>query len=176
MPVNFLTPTQRQDYGRYASSPSQDDLARFFHLSDNDQALVRIRKGDHNRLGFALQLTTVRFLGTFMEDQGDVPLTVLQTLGRQLAITDPLSCIQEYGESFLERLGLLVDREITERDSRRLADRLRFAKLKQAACLEDLDLHTPRQLDRSLILKLADCQWVAEHLNILITGPTEYTT
>jgi DNA replication protein DnaC len=72
----------------------------------------------------------------------------------------------------MERLGLLVDREITERDSRRLADRLRLAKLKQAACLEDLDLHTPRQLDRALVLKLADCQWAADHLNILITGPT----
>ena len=56
---------------------------------------------------------------------------------------------------FLERVGLPVDREIAERDSRRLADRLRLARLKQAACLEDLDLHTPRQLDRSLILKLA---------------------
>jgi len=72
----------------------------------------------------------------------------------------------------MERLGLLVDREITERENRRLTDRLRLAKLKQAACLEDLDLHTPRQLDRSLILKLADCQWAADHLNILITGPT----
>ena len=61
------------------------------------------------------------------------------------------------------------------RRCRRLADRLRLAKLKQAACLEDLDLHTPRQLDRALVLKLADCQWAADHLNILITGPTEYT-
>lgn len=73
---------------------------------------------------------------------------------------------------FLERLGLLVDREQGERDHRRLTTRLRFAKLKQAASLEDLDLHTPRQLDRALVRKLADCQWVAEHLNILITGPT----
>ncbi len=102
---------------------------------------------------------------------------------RALKLTGMLKALQEQeqmpdigGLGFLERLGLLVDREIAERDSRRLADRLRFAKLKQAACLEDLDLHTPRQLDRSLILKLADCQWVAEHLNILITGPTEYTT
>jgi DNA replication protein DnaC len=74
--------------------------------------------------------------------------------------------------SFLERLGLLVDREIRERDHRRLVTRLRFAKLKQAASLEDLDFHTPRQLDRALVGKLADCHWVAEHLNILITGPT----
>jgi len=98
---------------------------------------------------------------------------------RALKLTGMLKALQEQEQTpdigclgFLERVGLLVDREIAERDSRRLADRLRYAKLKQAACLEDLDLHTPRQLDRPLILKLADCQWVADHLNILITGPT----
>ena len=104
MPVSFLTPTQRQNYGCYASPPSPDALARFFHLSDDDQAWVRVRRGAHNRLGFALQLTTVRFLGTFMENPGDVPLSILQTLGRQLAITDPLPCIREYGESRQYRL------------------------------------------------------------------------
>jgi DNA replication protein DnaC len=74
--------------------------------------------------------------------------------------------------SFLERLGLLLDREISERQNRRLTTRLRAAQLKQQASLEDLDLKTPRQLDRTLIHQLADCHWVAEHLNLLITGPT----
>jgi DNA replication protein DnaC len=74
--------------------------------------------------------------------------------------------------SFLERLALLLDREITERDNRRLATRLRFAKLKQPATLEDLDFHTPRQLDRTLVRSLAACDWVKDHLNVLITGPT----
>ena len=105
MPVNFLTPAQRQDYGRYASTPSQDDLARFFHLSDDDRALAGVRRGAHNRLGFALQLTTVRFLGAFMDDPGDAPLIVLQTLGRQLAIEDPLPRIHEYRESRQEEWG-----------------------------------------------------------------------
>jgi TnpA family transposase len=104
MPVNFLTPTQRQDYGRYASAPSQDDLARFFHLSDDDRALAGVRRGAHNRLGFALQLTTVRFLGTFMDDPSDAPLIVLQTLGRQLAIEDPLPRLHEYRESRQHRV------------------------------------------------------------------------
>lgn len=99
MPVSFLTPAQRQDYGRYAAPPSPDEMARFFHLGDDDLALAWLRRGDHNRLGFALQLTTVRFLGAFLEDPGDVPLAVLQTLGRQLAVTDPSLCVQEYGES-----------------------------------------------------------------------------
>jgi DNA replication protein DnaC len=98
---------------------------------------------------------------------------------RDLKLTGMLKALQEQEQmpdierlSFLERLGLLVDREIQERDNRRLATRLRFAKLKQAASLEDLDLKTPRQLDRALIQQLADCRWVKEHLNILITGPT----
>lgn len=98
---------------------------------------------------------------------------------RALKLTGMLKALQEQEQmpdierlGFLERLGLLVDREQGERDHRRLTTRLRFAKLKQAASLEDLDLHTPRQRDRALVHKLADCQWVAEHLNILITGPT----
>ena len=98
---------------------------------------------------------------------------------RTLQLTGMLKALQEQATlpdieqlSFLERLALLLDREITERDNRRLATRLRFAKLKQPATLEDLDFHTPRQLDRTLVRALATCDWVKDHLNILITGPT----
>ncbi|MBT3336107.1 MAG: ATP-binding protein [Methylococcales bacterium] len=74
--------------------------------------------------------------------------------------------------SFEERLGLLVDREVTERNNRRLESRLRQAKLRQQACIEDMDFKSSRDLDKSLILDLAQCQWVKKQLNILITGPT----
>jgi DNA replication protein DnaC len=74
--------------------------------------------------------------------------------------------------AFEERLGLLVDRELTERENRRLSSRLRRARLKHNAALEDIDYRHPRGLDKSLIQFLATCQWVKEHLNILITGPT----
>ena len=73
---------------------------------------------------------------------------------------------------FEERLGLLADRELTERSNRRLALRLRQAKLRQSAALEDLDTRAPRGLDKALIVLLATCQWIAEHLNCLISGPT----
>jgi DNA replication protein DnaC len=74
--------------------------------------------------------------------------------------------------SFEERLGLLVDIELTERENRRLQTRLRKAKLKHEACLEDIDYQTPRSLDKSLLSQLSLCQWITLHQNILIIGPT----
>ena len=74
--------------------------------------------------------------------------------------------------SFEERLGLLVDREMTEREDRRLKTRLRQAKLKQNACVEEIDYRHPRGLDKSLMRDLIQCQWIKRHLNLLITGPT----
>lgn len=74
--------------------------------------------------------------------------------------------------SFEERLGLLVDREITHRLDRRLKNRLSQAKLKQNACLEDINYQANRGLDKALLQSLQDCKWIKNHLNILITGPT----
>lgn len=74
--------------------------------------------------------------------------------------------------NFEARLGLLVDRELTERENRRLHTRLTKARLRHACCIEDLDFRTPRGLDKTLILALAACVWVTKGINILITGPT----
>lgn len=76
------------------------------------------------------------------------------------------------GLSFEERLGLLIDRELTERENRALATRLRNAKLKQAAAVEDIDYRAPRALDKGLLRDLLNPQWIAAHRNVLITGPT----
>lgn len=73
--------------------------------------------------------------------------------------------------SFEERLSLLIDIELTDRDNRRLQTRLRRAKFKHDACLEDIDYQSPRGLDKSLLATLAHCQWVTSHQNILIVGP-----
>jgi DNA replication protein DnaC len=98
---------------------------------------------------------------------------------QQLKLTGMAHALQEQeavadigSMPFEERLGLMVDRELTERDNRRMQTRLRAAKLKHSTALEDTDFKSPRGLDRSLIMKLADCKWVAEHMNVLITGPT----
>lgn len=74
--------------------------------------------------------------------------------------------------SFEERLGLLVDREMTERENRRLKTRLRKAKLRQNACVEDVDFRHPRKLDKTLFINLADGRWLKEHNNVLLIGPT----
>ena len=87
------------------------------------------------------------------------------------ALAEQLRSPQVEALSFEERLALIVDRELTERHSRQLTNRLRRAKLRHAACVEDIDFRQPRGLDRDLVLSLADGRWIRDHLNLLVTGP-----
>jgi DNA replication protein DnaC len=96
-----------------------------------------------------------------------------------LKLTGMIAALLEQSESteidslaFEERLGLLVDREITYRDNRRMTSRLRRARLRHNACFEDIDYRHPRGLDKALITSMATCEWTRDHLNVLITGPS----
>ncbi|MGH2625299.1 MAG: IS21-like element helper ATPase IstB [Anaerolineales bacterium] len=74
--------------------------------------------------------------------------------------------------SFDERLGLLVDSEWAAREQRKLKRRLRSAKMRYAASIEDVDFKHPRGLDRQQVLSLGNCVWIQSQHNLLITGPT----
>jgi len=98
---------------------------------------------------------------------------------RSLRLTGMLHALEEQMQmpdiadlSFEERLGLMADRESTERENRRLKTRLRQAKLKENAAIEDIDYRTPRGIDKSLLTSLVSCDYVSQHLNCLICGPT----
>jgi DNA replication protein DnaC len=73
---------------------------------------------------------------------------------------------------FEERFGLLVDRESTYREDRRLQRLLKEAHLKTQACVEDIDYAHSRGLERSVMADLSTCSWVQGHQNVLVTGPT----
>jgi len=96
----------------------------------------------------------------------------LRLFGMAKALREQLQNQKANALNFEERLGLLVDREMTERENKRLATRLRAAKLRMSAAIEDIDFRQPRGLDKSLILSLASNKWITEHHNLLIIGPT----
>jgi len=96
----------------------------------------------------------------------------LRLFGMAKAMREQLQNQKATALNFEERLGLLVDREMTERENRRLVTRLKAAKLRLSAAIEDIDFRQPRGLDKSLVLSLASNQWITEHHNLLIIGPT----
>ena len=103
MPVEFLSDDEAAGYGRFPGVLTRPDLDRWFFLADDDRELVAGHRGDHNRLGYAVQLVTARFLGTFLTDLADVPRVVVDYLAVQLNVRDP-SCLKRYGERSKTRL------------------------------------------------------------------------
>jgi DNA replication protein DnaC len=98
---------------------------------------------------------------------------------RELKLYGMLAAIRQQAEqpafhelSFDERLGFLVDREVLDRGNRRITDLLRKARLRQQACVEDIDYHQPRGLEKSRMAALINCDFIRHHQNLLITGPT----
>ena len=97
----------------------------------------------------------------------------------EMKLTGMLSALQQQIDmpelqslTFEDRLGLLIDAEFSERETTQLSKRLKAAKLRQTACLEDLDFKPGRGLDKLLIGQLAECDWIKKNMNIMIVGPT----
>ena len=88
------------------------------------------------------------------------------------AFADQMQCPDITQLTFEERFGLIVDHQMTDLENRRMQSRLKKAKLRLPASLEDLDFKQGRGLDRSTVMSLALNQWVTSHHNILVTGPT----
>jgi DNA replication protein DnaC len=99
-------------------------------------------------------------------------LHTLNLMGMARAFREQLERPDYQALAFEERLGLMVDRELQDRENRRLERNLKSAKLRTSACVEDLDFRHPRGLDRSVVLNLASAQWVDAHHNVPVTGPT----
>ncbi len=99
-------------------------------------------------------------------------LHALRLIGMAKAYTEQEGMTDIGQLSFDQRFGLLVDNEMTERANRSLISRLQYAKLRLNVCMEDLDMRYPRGLDKQLVAQLNSCQWIKEHHNVLLTGPT----
>ncbi|TSD93050.1 DUF4158 domain-containing protein, partial [Skermania sp. ID1734] len=76
VPVEFLSDEQARAFGRFTGIPTREDLDRFAFLDDADLELISRRRSDYSKLGYGLQLVTVRWLGTFLPDPLDVPVAV----------------------------------------------------------------------------------------------------
>src|SRR3972149_5672521 len=99
-------------------------------------------------------------------------LKKLRLLGMAKALENQLNQPQIESMGFEERLGLIIDREVCDRETRKLQTRLRNAVLKQTASIEDIDYRASRGIDKKLIFTLANCQWIKMHRNVLIVGAT----
>lgn len=94
----FISLSDRENLNRFPADIPEDDLIAFFTLSTIDKGLLFNRRGDHNRLGFALQLCTVRYLGYCPDDLVHIPQTVTSYLAKQLDIISPVALMLQYGQ------------------------------------------------------------------------------
>ena len=99
MPVGFLSDSQTREYGRFFGEPTPEQLARYFHLDDTDRAFVAEHRGDHNRLGVAVQLGSLRFLGALLDDPAMAPASAVRFAAHQLSISGSADLMIVYAKS-----------------------------------------------------------------------------
>ena len=121
----IFSDSERERFNSFPLEILFDDVVTFFTLTEQDQNLVRSRRGDHNRIGFALQLGTLRYLGFCPDDLSSTPLNVIDYLSQQLGYVDSVNLLRAYGGREHTRTGHLQE----------VIDYLDFRKASQA----DLD-------------------------------------
>ena len=99
MPVSFLSPAQYNNYAKYPIDLPSDIVDSLFFLDDSDLESIASKRGDFSRLGYALQLTTVRFIGNFISDLSKIPQKVIERVTTQINVHDPENCISMYMKS-----------------------------------------------------------------------------
>jgi TnpA family transposase len=161
MPVEFLTSEQEAQYGHYAGVPSINQLAQYFHLDDGDLKHIMALHEDDTRLGFAVQLGTTRFLGTFLSDLTEVPDNVVEYMARQLDVD--VSLWQEYGE------------RSQRRHKKKIRELYNFEDFHQSQkpffLLRHLYARAWLTAERRLVLFDAATAWLVQH-KVLLPGAT----
>ena len=163
MPVSFLTIQQKERYGRYQATVSANDIAGYFYLNDDDLDWISKKRSEFTRLGYALQLTSVRFLGTFLESDSHVPSLIVQVLASQVNVAN-LSCLNDYWRS--EQRWRHTTEIRTRYGYREFVDkgvRFRLGRLLCAMCWTGTD--------RPSILFEHACVWLIKH-KVLLPGVT----
>jgi DNA replication protein DnaC len=103
-------------------------------------------------------------------EQSVEKMNAMKLFGIRDALSEQMELSSYDSLSFEERLGMLIDREWIDRENRKLERRMKAAKLKIQASVEDIDYRASRGLDSSLMRSLADCRWVTSNSSILIVG------
>lgn len=165
MPVDFLSDAAAARYGRFDGAPTSAELEKVFFLDDEDKRRIARHRGDWSRLGFALQLVTVRYLGCFQTDPLDVPTEVVDVVATQLDIGDP-SCVKRYTEREKTRLDHAW--EIQQ------AYGLREFATAEAELTEKLEAHAWNTGDGPSAIFSYGVRWLREH-DVLLPGISTLT-
>jgi DNA replication protein DnaC len=141
--------------------------------TNNPSSLSRLSTHVHQPIKISVESNIIGKRRLLMLNEQTVEkLYVMKLNGMADAFKEQLHMPDMNELSFEERFALLVDRQWTWKEDRRMKRLLSNAKLKINGCVEDIDYKTPRGLQKSVILKLADCEWIRNAQNVIITGPT----
>ena len=108
MPGKLLTDSDRQRLSNFPSEISKDDLSIYFTLSSNDMDLVKECRGDYSRIGFAVQLGALRYLGFCPDNFNSIPFIIVEYIASQLNIIPSLEFTKFYGDRKQTRTDHLI--------------------------------------------------------------------